>query len=181
MQNLLATLLASAALAAATLAAGTGAARSEDRCAEFKWNVAAERALFATTPQAVTAAPGGDLPPVLLVGHLYDLELGPQAQVHYSPAPGKKTAAEGAYGGIARVHINDAGLYRVSLDVPAWVDVVDDGKLVATDDYAGQQGCSAPHKVVQFDLRSTDLLLQFSGAASAHVHLTITRAPPGRV
>jgi hypothetical protein len=172
----LARIYASVVIAAA-LSTGVGTAIGEDRCDEFKWNVAQERALFATTPQAVTASPGGDLPPVLSVGRLYDLSLGPQAQVHYSPAPGKKSAADGAYGGIARVHIGEAGLYRVSLDVPVWVDLVDDGKLVATDDYTGQQGCSAPHKVVQFDLRSADLLLQFSGAAGTHVHLTITRAP----
>jgi hypothetical protein len=160
------------------LSAGSGAASGADRCDEFKWNVATERQLFATTPQPVTAAPGGDLPPVLSVGRFYDLSLGPQAQVHFSPAPGKKSATEGAYGGIARVHIGEAGVYRVSLDVPVWVDMVDDGKLVATDDYAGQAGCSTPHKVVQFDLRSADLLLQFSGGTSEHVHLTITRAPP---
>jgi hypothetical protein len=151
--------------------------RGDDACASFRWNVTQERALFATSPQAVTAAPDGDLPPILSLGHLYDLSLSPQEQVHFPQPPGKKSITDGAYGGIARVHVSEAGLYRVALDIPFWIDLVDEGKLVATNDFTGQPGCSAPHKIVQYQLRSGELLLQVSGGSSAHVHLTITRAP----
>jgi hypothetical protein len=36
--------------------------------------------------------------------------------------------AKSAYGGLVLVHFEQTGRYRISLDAPAWVDVVEDGK-----------------------------------------------------
>jgi hypothetical protein len=53
-----------------------------------------------------------------------------------------------------------------------------DGALVAAGDFEGQRGCSAPHKIVEFELAGTrPFFLQLSNAAPDSVRLTITPAP----
>jgi hypothetical protein len=70
------------------------------------------------------------------------------------------------------------GSYRIAVDLPFWIDVVSHGALVKASDYQGQHGCSAPHKIVQFDLIGVQpFVLQFSGAATDSVLLTITATP----
>jgi hypothetical protein len=152
-------------------------AQADDRCGEFKWNVTQERSLFAGSARPVMAARDGTAPPALVPAQLYDVTLSPQADVHFPQTPAKKVSVDGAFGGIARVHVAQAGLYRISLDVGAWVDLVDQNKLLPTNDFVGQQGCDAPHKIVQFDLHTGDLVLQLSGSSNQHVHLTITHSP----
>jgi hypothetical protein len=52
------------------------------------------------------------------------------------------------------------------------------GKLAATRDFQGQQGCDAPHKVVEFDLSGAkNYVLQLSASSQASVRVTVTQAP----
>jgi hypothetical protein len=68
-------------------------------------------------------------------------------------------------------------MYRVSVDQPAWVDAVVDGKSINSKEFQGQRGCSTPHKVVEFELpASANLVLQISNASDA-ARVTLTRAP----
>jgi hypothetical protein len=63
------------------------------------------------------------------------------------------------------------------LSRPFWVDIVRKGRLVASTDFTGARGCSAPHKIVLYALPAGDVLLQLSGEVSPHVELTVTRSP----
>jgi hypothetical protein len=155
----------------------SAAARADDPCAAFKWNVAEERALFAGKAQALAAAKDTDGAPGLAVGRLYDISLLPQATLALRAPAGPKSRFEGAYAGFAHLDIAAAGTYRVSLDQPGWIDVVGEHGVIAASDFAGQHGCSAPHKVVQFELPAGSLLLQLTGITGSHVALTLTRAP----
>ncbi|HTY50078.1 MAG TPA: hypothetical protein VMB48_10330 [Steroidobacteraceae bacterium] len=167
------------ALAAMT-ALGLARPAAADPCDGYTWNVAHERAVFATHAAAVTAASAGGTVPLLEADRLYDIALAPQSGVSYVMKPQKKALPDGAYGGLVHLHIPAAGQYRVSMDVPFWIDVIADHRFAPTTDFTGMRGCKAPHKIVQFPLPAgDDLVLQFSGAASAHVHVTITAAPPG--
>jgi hypothetical protein len=57
-----------------TLGLATHTARSdEDPCAGFSWNVAHERALFASAPQSVTASRDAPSASLLAPGRLYRL------------------------------------------------------------------------------------------------------------
>jgi hypothetical protein len=148
-----------------------------DACIDFKWDVRQERALFAQTP--VEASAGTDLKsaPALTPGHLYRLKLNPQAGVKFEATPAK-TAGADAFAGIAVLKIPKDGSYRVSLEIPLWIDVVSNGALIEAKDYQGQPNCNAPHKIVVFDLaRAQSLVLQMSRAASDAVMLTLTPVP----
>jgi hypothetical protein len=78
-----------------------------------------------------------------------------------------------------RFRVAADGVYRISLDQPFWIDVVANGKIVPSKDAEGRRGCSAPHKIVEFDLPSNRvLLLQFSNGMSPHVRVAITPTAP---
>ncbi len=113
------------------------------------------------------------------LGQLYQLTLAEQPQVIFAATPGKKMLADGASAGLVRFKPSAAGAYRVSLSRGIWIDVIADGKAIASTDFGGAPGCETPRKVVLYQLpANTELLLQFSGAADADVRVAITAVPP---
>jgi hypothetical protein len=156
--------------------AATWARADEDPCTGFSWNIAHERALFATAPQSIAAGREPTPAPPLAPDRLYQLQLTPQGQVVMLLPSGKKTPVDGAFAGLARLQLQQPGTYRVSMDQPAWVDVVADGHLIGPSDYQARPGCFAPHKIVQYLLPAArELLLQFSAAAGRELRVTITQ------
>lgn len=149
-----------------------------DACDGFTWNVSHERALFATQPVAVTAAKTAGAAPALAIDTLYEISLTPQNQVNFVLAPDKKALADGAFAGLVTLNVPSTGKYRVSISDPFWIDVIADGKFVATDDFTGVRECHDPRKIVQYALPAgNDLVLQFSNANSASLRVTVTAAP----
>jgi hypothetical protein len=154
--------------------AGT-AARAEEGCVDFKWDVSAVRALFAGAAQSMPAGADSKAAPVIQPNHLYALTLLPQDSVNFAVKPAARNVLSGAYAGLAKFQISQPGNYRISLDAPFWVDVVADGALLPPKDYQGQHDCSAPHKIVEFELRGTrPFILQLSNAISDQIRLTVT-------
>jgi hypothetical protein len=161
------------------LAVGSALAQ-EDPCTKFSWNIEHERALFATAPKAVAAGRDAATTPLLAPERLYQLQLAPQDHVALALPPGKQPKPDGIYAGMARLRLQQAGTYRVSVDQPLWIDVVADGKMIDSADFQGRSGCLTPHKIVQYSLPAgRDLLLQLSGAVGHGVRLTITPADAG--
>jgi hypothetical protein len=148
-----------------------------DPCDGFTWNVAHERAVFATAAAAVTAATAAGPTPTLEVDKLYDISLTPQDKVNFVMAPAKKALADGAYAGMVKLHIPTAGKYRVSMSDGFWIDVITAGKFAPTDDFTGGHECRAPRKIVQYPLPAGDFVLQFSNATSPSVKVTVTATP----
>jgi hypothetical protein len=159
------------------LTVAASCARAEgDPCARFSWNIAHERALFATAPQSLAAGRKPTAAPPLAPERLYQLQLTAQDQVVMLLPAGKKTPVDDAFAGLARLPALQPGSYRVSMDQPAWVDVVADGHLIDPSDFQGRPGCLAPHKIVQYLLPAAhELVLQFSAATGRELHVTITR------
>ena len=156
---------------------GIGNARADD-CVDFKWDVTQERALYAGTATALAAGTDAQSAPVVQLNRLYELKLAPQDKVTFAAAPGKKVPSPGSNAGIVTFKIPANGSYRVAIDMPFWIDVVANGALAAAKDFQGQHGCSAPHKIVEFDLAGTrPLTLQLSNAAPGSVRVTITASP----
>jgi hypothetical protein len=151
----------------AIAAAGATRAFADDPCLGFKWDVRKEHALFGGAAAALSA--GKDLPsaPTIVAGRLYALQLAPQTAVSFAVAPGKGSAPDGSYAGLAVLHLETAGDYRVSVDAPVWIDLAADGTLAEVEDYQGLHTCDAPHKIVEFKL-----------APKALIRLTVTQAPP---
>ena len=154
---------------------GPARALADDPCAGFKWDVSKERALFGTSAPTLAAGKDGGSAPVIVPDRLYQLQLLPTQQVAFAAAPGQ-LPGEGSYAGLAALKIPRSGGYRISVDLPLWIDVAAGGQRVPATDYEGQHRCDAPRKIVQFDLSDAHLLvLQISGATQATVRLTVTR------
>jgi hypothetical protein len=165
-------------LFALTFAATSPAARADDSCVDFKWDVSKERALFAGAPAVLKGGKDPASAPIVIPNRLYTLHLMVQNAVAFAVPPAKTSSASPAYAGVATLKIPAPGSYRVSVDLPIWIDVVAQGTLVAAKDYQGQHACSAPHKIVEFDLPGTQpFVLQFSNAAADSISLTVTPSP----
>ncbi len=161
-----------------TCALGSAVPAAADDCTGFKWDVSKEHALFLGSSTAVTAAGSAVSAPTLVTNRLYLLQLSPQSSVAFAVPPGKTVPAEDAYAGLAVLQLGAAGNYRVSVDVPLWIDVVSGAKLLPPVDYQGQRDCSAPHKIVEFDLAGgSSYVLQISGSNTTNVRLAVTPAP----
>jgi hypothetical protein len=170
-------------LLALAVAAQSAIADQDDPCAGFSWNVARERALFAAAPQSITAGRELKSTPLLTPDRLYELQLGEQGEVSMLMAPGRKSVGDAGYhgqaryAGLARLQLPRAGSYRISIDQPAWIDVLADGKMLDSSGFQGRPGCVAPHKIVQFTLPAgPQLVLQFSSASIPRLRVTITQA-----
>jgi hypothetical protein len=176
----LALLLAGTPLAGATpLAEGTQST-SDDPCAGFKWDIRHERGLFATAGATLPAGKDGASAAHIVPDHLYRAVLLPASQVDFPVTPGKNFPAEGSYAGIFSLSVPKPGKYRVAIDSAFWIDVAENGKLVAASDYEGQHDCAAPRKIVEFALTGTGpWIVQLSGASQAAVRVTITAAGAG--
>ena len=147
-----------------------------DGCSHFTWDVSHELAVMKQAPKPITAAtkPGSGAP-LLQVDTLYELKLAPQGAVTYSSKPAKPTLDDSAQGGLVRFHVEQAGLYRISITSGHWIDVIEGDQLVKSKDFQGSRGCARPHKIVEFDLPAhKDLVLQFSGSTDPTVTLAIT-------
>jgi len=152
---------------------------ADDACLDFKWDVSKERALFAATPVSLAAGKDLQSAPAVVPNRLYALRLMPQQQVRYSVTPTKKIPATPTFGGLASLKVPMPGSYRIAVDLPFWIDVVSNGALLQPTDFQGQHACSAPHKIVQFELTGAQsFVLQFSNASQDNVLLTVTPTPP---
>jgi hypothetical protein len=160
------------------LAGASPAARADDGCLDFKWDVSKERALFAGVPAVVKGGKDPASATIVIPDRLYTLRLASQDQVAFSVPPAKKPSASPSYAGLATLKIAAPGSYRVSVDLPIWIDMVSQGTLVAAKDYQGQHACNAPHKIVEFELQGAQpFLLQLSNAAADSITLTVTASP----
>jgi hypothetical protein len=160
------------------LVAALPIARADDACTDFKWDVSKERSLFAGAPTPLTAGTDAKTAPTVLPGKLYQIQLASQAGVKFVLEPGRKSRADSDHAGIATLKLPANGSYRISMDVPLWIDVVSNAALVTAKDFQGQHDCKAPHKIVEFELAADQTLtLQFSSSAADSVRMTVTASP----
>jgi hypothetical protein len=165
-------------LLAVAVAAAAAPARADDACLDFKWDVSKERALFAEAPAALPAGKDSRSAPVVVPNRLYKLELMARDNVVFSAPPGKENATQPTYAGLAALRISAPGSYRIAVDVPLWIDLVSNGSLVHVGDFQGQHECSAPHKILVYELpEAKRFMLQFSNATGKSVLFTVTATP----
>ena len=152
---------------------------ADEACLDFQWDVSKERALFAGTPTSMPAGKDAVSAPAVVPNRLYKLRLAAQKRVAFPVPPGKKTPAPAAFAGLAALKIRAPGSYRISVDLPIWIDVTANGALVPAENFEGQHACGAPHKIVEFDLAAVQpYVLQFSGAKIDSLLITVTPSPP---
>jgi hypothetical protein len=163
-------------LAVLTFAASaTAVTAADDPCAGFKWNVTAERAVFSQKPHTAAAGRDATSAPAIKPQTLYELSLSPQDGVKFAVLPDKKRLPDGAFAGLAHFRVTTPGAYRVSLDQASWVDIVSRQQVLKSTDFTGVHDCSAPRKIVQYNLTpEEDLVLQFSAATKDRIRVALT-------
>ncbi|MBV8403199.1 MAG: hypothetical protein JO203_03330 [Gammaproteobacteria bacterium] len=108
------------------------------------------------------------------------MKLAAPSDIAFLQPPGGKRGENGAYAGLARLTVDSAGPYRISLDESLWVDVIVGGTPVPAKDFQGRPGCHAPHKIVEFVLPAgVPITLQFSGGRVPQVKVSVTRSRDG--
>ena len=162
----------------ALLALPMAAARADDPCSAFSWDVHHERDLFSKEPVDLASGKAPSDAPALSPEHLYELELRAQPEINFAAPPSRTWPQEASYAGLARLTVETAGVYRFALDQAAWVDVVVNGAVLKTRNFQGRPGCSTPHKVVEFTLPAEKpVILEFSASITPSLKVTVTRAP----
>lgn len=162
-------------LLAAGLALALPSARADDPCTGFKWDASHEHALFLGEPAKATAGKDAASAPLLDVDRLYAIALAPTADVKPIVPPSKKALDDGASAGLVRFKVAQAGHYRVSLDIPFWIDLVADGKAIPSIDFNGAHGCTTPRKIVVYDLAAgQEVTLQLGGSTEHEVRVALT-------
>ncbi|KLJ00396.1 hypothetical protein WQ56_09490 [Luteimonas sp. FCS-9] len=166
-------------LAVPAFAAGPApAAALPAGCDTFHWDVAQELSLLQTPPAAVVAGTGGEATTRIEPGTFYRAALHPQAEVALAAPPGKPMLDDDAMAGLLTFRVPADGRYRVSITTGHWIDVVDDGAIVASLDFQGRRGCPLAHKIVEFELRDgRDLVLQFAGGDAPVSGVAVTAVP----
>ena len=154
------------------------ATAADEPCMDFKWDVSKERALYAGAASPLTAGIDFKFSPVAFPDRLYEIKLNEQEKVAFSVPPGKQPQGEQMHAGVLYVRVAVPGIYRIASDASVWIDVVAHGALLEPKDFQGQHGCSAPRKIVEFELSDTGAyIVQLSGAAPGVIRVVLTAAP----
>lgn len=157
-----------------TLAASTGAPAAEPSgCDKFKWDIARERAALTTTDRA-RLAPGAEIAAIPATGIV--LELRPAAEAKLPTAP-ERAPKDGTFAGLTRITAAPkAGVYTISLSAAAWIDVVQDGKVLKPIAFSGATDCDGIRKTMKYELGSQPFVLQVSGTPENTIAVAILPA-----
>ena len=163
-----------AALIALTLMHGTYAqATDRSSCQAPEWDMGRELSAFGTAATGAMAAPAQAKSPRLRVGHLYAIKLLPQTEVQFAQPPANGNETPGLFGGVLRFAAPKSGSYRVTVDVPLWIDVAA-AAVIAPSGFIGWHECPLFRKSVEYSLQAGQVLvLQLSRASTATVKMTI--------
>ncbi len=128
----------------------------------------AEMASFARPMEVALGGP-------VLIGQAATLGLGPAAGMVFPVIPAK-APPEGSFGGTLELDVKRAGTYRVALGGPVWIDLVRDGKAIASTAHEHGPACSAIRKIVDFALVPGHYTLQLSGAKMPRATVLVVEA-----
>lgn len=155
-----------------TIALGSTAAQAQELAAECTpprapvgelapWTAPTEMTSAARVAQA------GEAP--VRVGQAVELGLRPVSAVRY-PLAAEKV---GGQGGLAEVTIETAGTYAIALGSAAWIDVIVDGKPIASTAHGHGEPCTGIRKIVEFPLPAGRHVIALSGSAEPRVRLLV--------
>jgi hypothetical protein len=154
-------------LLAASLLTAPCFAQEPVGCDKFKWPIDKERALLA---QAAPVTPGVSLPAT----GAFRIALSP-IDMASLPTPPSRKPRPGSNAGFVKIAAPQrARSYRITLSDSAWVDVIQDGREIASSAFTGATGCAGVRKSVKFPLAATPFVIEISGAAAASIDIAIT-------
>jgi hypothetical protein len=166
----LAMALAGFACVAAFPGMNPAAAQDKPACEQFTWSIKREQALFGAADLR-TVASGAMLDAVPERG--IALELKPNASVAYVLPPERQPKLPDSSGGVVSAPVSKAGPYQVTTNAEAWLDVIQNGKPVASTAHSGRRDCADIRKSVRFDLEPGTVTIQLSGVDSKLIKLAV--------
>jgi hypothetical protein len=161
------------AFAAAVLLGTASASAAEPAaCEGLAWTLDKERGLLQGAP-----IPAATEPLDRDRDQAFALSLVPFAEAHLALPPERQPRKSPSFAGMAAFKASDkAGDYRISLPEAAWIDVVQDGKIVEAAGFAGAEDCPGIHKSVRFHVAAGPFAVQISDAATDRIAVAITPA-----
>ncbi|QXX76563.1 hypothetical protein MHY1_p00085 (plasmid) [Methylovirgula sp. HY1] len=139
-------------------------------CDKFKWPLAQERALLAKPARIVS---GAAMPHPLQTA--VKLALMPFREAKLPVAPSHRPKLANFYAGFLQVAaVAKAGIYRITLSHPAWIDVIQSGRILKSSGFTGAAGCDGLAKSVTFDLAAAPFIIEISGSAARESALVVT-------
>lgn len=167
--------IVAAALLGALATLSPAMAQERTGCDQFKWPLERERALMAKPTEVVS---GAVIPAPF--GTAFKVALAPQADAALPVKPERAPRQTGArvsfHAGFLRLAAPaTGGTFRVTLSANAWVDVIQDGKVIPAGEFSGVQGCEGLRKSVKFTLAAAPFVIQFSGASAQSLIVTVTQ------
>jgi hypothetical protein len=156
---------------ALTLWICTSAALAEDGCGKFAWPVSQEREALIAQGQP-TLASGDSIEPG--PGQAFKLLLRLPDEVVFVMPPERKPRIENWRAGIVRLPAPpQAGIYQVTLSDEAWVDVVQNGGYARSIGSSGRSDCPGLRKTIRFEIASSPIALQISGASVEAISVVV--------
>ncbi|MGJ4901682.1 hypothetical protein ACQR0V_08930 [Bradyrhizobium sp. HKCCYLS2058] len=157
-----------------TLAASSAAVAAEPSgCDKFKWDIARERAAL-TAANREKLVSGAEIAAIPATGMV--LELRPTAEARLAMPP-ERAPKDGTFAGLTRITAAPkAGVYTISLSAAAWIDVVQDGKILKPAGFSGATDCDGIRKTLKYELGSHPLVLQVSGAPDNAISIAVLPA-----
>ncbi len=122
----------------------------------------------------VSAAASSATMPVIRVDQAFDVTLVPGSLARFIVPPGRKPET-GGHAGLVELNVIQPGLHQVALGSAAWVDIVQNGRTIASVDHGHGPECSGIRKIVTFNLQPGRYVIQLSGAADPALALMVRR------
>ena len=164
-------------LPAATGLAQEAPAKSAASCAAMDKTLPADLAGWtAQTPLAAATSAATLGKATLTPGKAVTADLPQTPEVHYVTQP-EKPGGTVSHGGMFGLKIDKAGTYVIALGSGAWIDVLKDGKPLASTAHARGPDCSTLRKMVDFPLEPGRYVLQVSANADAKLPILLARRP----
>lgn len=108
----------------------------------------------------------------IAIGQGTGLMLDPSDKVAFALTP-DRAPKPGSFAGVYQFNVATAGTYRIALAAGAWIDVVRDGKSLASVAHMEGPACSGIRKIVDFTLTPGAYTLQLSSATKAPMRVLI--------
>ncbi|MGO4869500.1 MAG: hypothetical protein ACLPGW_02660 [Roseiarcus sp.] len=145
-------------------------AQEPNGCDMFKWPLVHERAAL-SAPQATRLQSGA----VLAFDAAASVHLAPLAEAKLEMAPERAPKASPSFAGAIKLDAPAAaGLYKVSLSDPGWIDVIQDGRFIKPVAFTDARDCPGLHKSVKFPLEAKPLTIQISDVKAADISLIVS-------
>lgn len=125
-----------------------------------------------SVPRTAATSAGAASRASLALGQSAQLRLTATPAVRYAIPP-EKPGTPASHGGMASFTVAKPGTYRVALGAGAWVDVVREGKALASIAHGQGPACSGIRKMVDFELTPGRYLLQVAGNADPVIPVMI--------